>query len=73
MELRRRAVVKALTWRAIATATTMMLVYVFTGEITLAAGIGALDISIKLILYYGHERIWNRIRWGRTKRGKKRK
>ena len=70
MELHRRASAKAFTWRAIATATTMILVYVFTGELTLVATVGALDITIKLILYYGHERIWNRIRWGRTKRGK---
>jgi len=73
MELRRRTVVKALTWRAIATVTTMSLVYMFTGQIELAAGIGAVDIIIKLILYYSHERAWNRVRWGRTKRGRIRK
>lgn len=73
MERRKRALAKALAWRAIATVTTISLVYIFTGEIELAAGIGAMDIIIKLILYYGHERAWNRVKWGRTKRGRIRK
>jgi len=67
-ERRRRSLIKALTWRAIATATTMALVFLFTGELTLTLGVGALDIILKLIFYYGHERAWNRILWGRNKK-----
>lgn len=60
-----RSVVKGLTWRVIATGTTMSLVYIGTGDLTLMAHIGMADIVIKLIFYYGHERAWGRFAWGR--------
>ena len=62
-----RSIAKAFTWRFIATLTTMVLVFVFTGKIELSLGIGALDLIIKLFFYYGHERIWNRVSWGKKK------
>ncbi len=68
VEQKRRSLVKALTWRAIATATTMTLVFLFTGEMSLAVGVGALDIIFKLIFYYVHERAWNKLSWGRHKK-----
>jgi len=65
MEKRGRSIIKALTWRAIATITTMSLVFIFTGEIILTLGVGALDVSLKLLFYYFHERVWNRLDWGK--------
>jgi adenylylsulfate kinase len=60
-----RSVVKALTWRFIATTTTVSLVYIGTGNIELAAHVGAADVVIKLFFYYVHERAWGRISWHR--------
>lgn len=60
-----RSVVKALTWRFIATATTMSLVYIGTGDIELMAHVGIADVIIKLFFYFVHERAWGRIPWGR--------
>lgn len=60
-----RSIVKALTWRTIATATTMSLVYIGTGDIELMAHVGIADVFIKLFFYYGHERMWGRIPWHR--------
>lgn len=62
----KRSVFKAITWRFIATLTTMALVYLFTKEWKLSLGVGVLDIAVKLTLYYLHERIWNRIKWGKS-------
>lgn len=56
---------KALTWRVIATGTTMSLVYIGTGDIELMAHVGIADVLIKLFFYFGHERVWGRIAWGR--------
>ena len=64
----KRSFAKAISWRAIATSTTMALVFLFTGELSLAAGIGILDVIFKLTLYYGHERLWNLIKWGKSKK-----
>ena len=65
---RKRSFVKAISWRTIATSTTMALVFLITGELSLAAGVGILDVTVKLIFYYGHERLWNLIKWGKSKK-----
>jgi uncharacterized membrane protein len=55
-----------MSWRAVATATTMGLVYGFTGQLKLMLGVGILDVILKLVFYFLHERAWNMIRFGRT-------
>ncbi len=60
-----RSISKAISWRVLATLTTMIVVFFFTGELVLAAGVGLIDALIKLLVYYGHERVWNLIAWGR--------
>lgn len=62
-----RTMVKTISWRALATITTISIVYLFTGELTLAAEIGLVEVVAKLALYYGHERLWNWIPWGRSR------
>ena len=56
---------KSVTWRVLASATTMILVYAFTGEFTLAIGVGLAEVIVKFILFFTHERIWNRATWGK--------
>ena len=70
VEKRGRSIVKALSWRFLATVTTMLAVYGFTGEATLSLGIGAVDLFVKLALYYFHERTWNTIAWGKAEYSK---
>ena len=60
-----RSAIKAVSWRFWATVTTMVLVYVFTGTLKVALAIGGLEVVLKMIIYFLHERTWNRIRWGR--------
>lgn len=59
-----KSIIKSITWRILATLTTITLVFMFTKRIALALEIGLLEISIKLIFYYLHERVWNKISWG---------
>jgi len=68
-DARTRSIAKALTWRIIATGTTMALVYIGTGDVSLMAHIGIADVILKLSFYYGHERAWGWIRWGVGGRG----
>lgn len=44
----------------------MLLVYLFTGQLELTAGVGIGDVVFKLMFYFLHERAWNRITFGRT-------
>jgi uncharacterized membrane protein len=59
-----RSLVKALTWRVIAASVTFICIYILTGKGNLA-GVGTFFTNaINFILYYLHERAWNRISWG---------
>ena len=63
-ESRRRSMLKALSWRALAVAITTSVTYAVTGQFELAAAVGLADTAIKLGVYYAHERVWNRIDYG---------
>ena len=65
MDIRKRSIVKAIAWRVIATITTMTIVLIITGELALAGVVGGFDLTIKLILYYLHERVWDKVSWGK--------
>jgi len=65
METSRRSLAKALSWRVLATIITTTLVYAFTGQGDFAATIGLADTVLKFAIYFGHERLWNRITYGR--------
>ena len=64
MESPKRSIIKSLSWRITATLTTVLLVFLLSGNITLAFSIGGLEIIIKLVIYYLHERVWTKINWG---------
>ncbi|QTD36889.1 DUF2061 domain-containing protein [Polaribacter batillariae] len=60
-----RSIAKALSWRVIGTLDTLVVSYFLTGKIVLAASIASVDFLTKLVLYFFHERIWNKIKWGK--------
>ena len=60
----RRSATKTATWRVLASADTMLLGLLFTGNLATAISIGGFEVITKLILYFFHERFWTRIRWG---------
>jgi len=66
-ETHTRTIVKAVSWRVIATLTTATIVFIFTREWTLTLGITFFEVLSKILFYYFHERIWNRIHWGQEK------
>lgn len=49
---------KAVSWRVVASVTTMIIAYLFIGSIEIALGIGAIESLLKIGLYYLHERLW---------------
>ena len=63
-ESRSRSVVKSLSWRFLATATTFLIVLTFTGRLDLAVAIGGVEVVAKLLIFYVHERTWQRVEWG---------
>lgn len=66
-ESKRRALVKAITWRVSGTLATAVIVYIFTSKIDLALLIGGIETISKTALYFLHERFWNHISFGKKR------
>ncbi len=64
-ETKKRSILKAISWRTWATMTTAALVFIFTGQFALAVTIGLLEVFAKMALYFFHERLWQRISYGK--------
>lgn len=66
METHKRSLIKAVSWRLTGTVDTVLISWIITGRIGVAASIGLFELMTKTFLYYSHERIWQKIKWGRT-------
>lgn len=60
-----RSLAKAVSWRITGTIDTFLISWLITGEVLLASGIALTEIITKIFLFWIHERVWNRINWGR--------
>lgn len=67
MDTHLRSILKASTWRAGGTLVTFIISLLVVEKIDLAAKIGFLDTLIKILAYYAHERIWERVNIGKRK------
>jgi uncharacterized membrane protein len=66
LETRRRSLAKSLSWRVVAGIITALVALAMTGQMKFAAEIGAIDTTVKLLIYFFHERVWNKIDYGRV-------
>ena len=60
-----RSFTKSLSYRIFGTLTSFVVVYAITGEGGLSALIAFWETILKVGAYYWHERIWDKISWGR--------
>jgi len=68
MELRKRSLFKTLSWRLFSFCLTICIIYAYTKNIKQAVGVGAGIDLVKMILYYFHERVWNKVQYGRERK-----
>ena len=61
---RLRSLIKGITWRFLATATTITIAYIITGEVGDSLKIGGIEFFGKLLIYYLHERAWQAVPHG---------
>lgn len=61
---RKRHIAKAFSWRILASIVTFLVGWLVTGDVEFGMTIGLLDVILKLVLYYIHERIWYRSDFG---------
>jgi uncharacterized membrane protein len=55
-----KTLIKTVSWRVVGTIDTMLIAYFLTGEVKMAVSIGSVEVFTKMILYYVHERVWNK-------------
>lgn len=67
METNFRSLAKAISYRLLGSGSTVCIVFVISGKLSLSLGLGLLDMLAKLGLYFLHERLWNHIEFGRPK------
>jgi len=65
-ENKSRSIGKSISWRVLASCDTILISYLITGSIAIAATIGSIEVMTKMVLYYFHERAWNKFTFGRT-------
>ena len=66
MDSRKRTFVKTLLWRFIASGTTVVVVFLLSGNIALGLTAAAIGIPLKLFMYYFYERFWaTSVEWGK--------
>jgi uncharacterized membrane protein len=59
-----RSFVKAVSWRITGSVDTLVITYLITGKLKWAFYISSVEFFTKIFLYYVHERIWHKIKWG---------
>jgi adenylylsulfate kinase len=64
-ETNTRSIVKTISWRILATVTTVSLVYIFIGDVSVALSVGGIEVFLKMLIYFFHERFWDKIKFGR--------
>ncbi len=64
-ETNTRSIVKTISWRILATVTTVTLVYIFIGDVSIALSVGGIEVFLKMLIYFLHERAWDKIKFGK--------
>lgn len=65
---RRRHIIKTFTWRGVGTIDTMILAWIISGNPMVGLKVGAAELVTKMVLYYAHERLWYRSKFGLHKK-----
>ena len=60
-DTRARSLSKAISWRVCGTVISWVATFYVTGSLTAATSVGAIDAIAKVLLYYLHERAWEKI------------
>jgi uncharacterized membrane protein len=63
-DLPKRSLVKTISWRLTGSLATFIVSYIILGDYLVAGSIATIQIITNTLLYYVHERVWNKIKWG---------
>ena len=69
----KRHIIKTFSWRAIGTLDTIILGWLITGNPLTGLKIGGAEVFSKMLLYFGHEKLWYKINFGLDRRNKRKR
>ena len=69
----KRHILKTFSWRAIGTLDTIILGWLITGNPLTGLKIGGAEVFSKMLLYFGHEKLWYKINFGLDRRNKRKR
>ena len=64
-ETLRRSIVKTISYRIVILILDFVSIYLFTGQAKIALGFMIVSNIYTTLGYFFHERIWDRIKWGK--------
>jgi len=62
---RKRTVAKAISWESSSTLATFGVAWLIFGNLGTCVTFAVTTYLMKLILFYGHDRLWDQITWGK--------
>ncbi|HUC85555.1 MAG TPA: DUF2061 domain-containing protein [Candidatus Acidoferrales bacterium] len=62
-----RSLLKAVSWRLTGSVDTMIISFLITGQFRWALTISGVELFTKVGLFYVHERLWEKLPFGRVK------
>lgn len=63
MESNKRSLAKTISWRITGSGATFLIAYLITDNLAFSGSIAVIQVVANTILYYLHERLWNKIKW----------
>jgi uncharacterized membrane protein len=66
MNSKKRSLAKTVTYRLISSAIGFLVVWSLSGNFKTGAMFSVAELIYKPLQYYIHERIWQRIKWGKN-------
>ncbi len=60
----KRHIAKTITWRIVGTVDTMLIAWIISGDPTTGLKVGGIEVITKMTLYYLHERVWHKYKFG---------
>lgn len=66
----KRHIIKTFSWRGIGTLDTIFFGWLITGNPFTGLKIGVIETASKMLLYFGHEKLWYKINYGLDIRNK---
>jgi uncharacterized membrane protein len=66
MDSGKRSLVKTISWRITGSTATFLISYLIIGSVAISGTIALIQVTFNTLLYYIHERAWNKIKWGQN-------